>query len=1553
MKFEAYSYNPFSGGGSGGGTPLENKTIELPYVNNSSTTIETGQLIRSDGIVNNDNEIVIDGTETNLSSVIGFSKTAVTPTNKGHIITTGIVEKTHSYNEGDLAYLNTTTGVVSNVSVDESTIIGIFLSDNRFYLQGISLNNTAGKLPTGGLTNDILIKKSGSNYDTEWVSELKTLNLDTDYVPTGTEPVGSSFYDSANRCITTILPDSELQNGKELYTTILNQTGSTILDGQVVYISGAVGMSDVLTGAKFIANGTINDIAIAGIATQDIANGAKGEITHFGTVRGLNTTGTPYGEVWNEGDMLYASAIVAGRLTNVQPQAPNLSIKIGCVVNKHANVGSIFVQPTTRSKLTDLYDVNGTPLDTTGQIMIWDNVRKVFDFTDNINTFLKTNTANSTYEKLANKNTANGYCSLDGGGKVPLSNLPSTLLKYVGVWNASTNNPTLLATDLTKIGNVYNVSVAGTQFGITFSLGDWLIYNGNGVAEKSDNSDDVVSVNSKTGNVVLSTADIEESEDRRYITDNQLGSLHIHQNKDFLDNLKKGIVAEAIYVLNADSWATGENFSQNLSLNIPNYTVNSTDYDIQVSPILSSTKATALNEMESYSYIDRAEVTAENTITFSCYSFKPAVNLSIKIELIKNEIDLQYSFTNSIERDTYFQNNPEELSSLMYIYTNGGLQQYYQNTWVDRTTIIESEDMLGKIIKVSNTITSNELNFILANNSNIVKNIYFEAGTYSLDTIRLKSNTHLILDENAIINVSNTHLFFNFESSDTEVIGYNGQGNIIVEGGTINGHACSFIHADNVLFKDIQFNNSNNDHYFEIAACRNFRIENCHFKGMIGQIESRRYVEYVQLDQPSYTGFPHLGNIDSTTFDGTPNTNIYIIGNTFDKSNTPNYENIYCAIGSHGSGANYQTQIVIKDNKFYNCTHAAIASRGWKNVYIENNTFEDCEAALQLKYGNKDISFKNNSIDGATNAIYTLNDNNSTYFFLKIDGNKFTNCLHRLNSNIIEEDGITPNIYGGQISDTNNIIEDCGTDIIRCKSFYYCCGNTFLRINEAQGYVILLDKTSDCTIVNNRFSQITLKNGESNFNIARILTSYSSLMIGNNRSDSTLLYNAALEDGTYVNSDGNTRLITNKDLDLAFDNGKYYGYSCTHTPSEIGTDKFNLDISGDGTNKTQTIDYLYKNKKYMRTYFDNWKQWVEITNTNSYTPSTLQEYDYLNSEMNLSGVDVDANGVLKSGSYYAIVFRCKAENAYTICRTKCAETMYICESSEYPKIGTQLTPLFGNLTTANYLSTNTGTTTVNGKYLIAFYFASSKANGYTKNQVQEGITVRNSIYGSAWCPYIYNQKDILYGKVITAIGDSYVKGNSLGDHQTWLAKIARRNGMTYYNRGKNGDMIAWNGVNNLDNTSVVRRFDAEMPASADVVIIFGGHNDATRAIPIGTNTDADDSTFKGALNLLISKAITKYPKSLIIFITPSYRYGAEITYSDAMQELCRLNNIICINSWTDFNFTLKNSAQKLKYDERYIGLYDYYGTDKNHFSEDGHERLSYIIEQKIRANFYK
>lgn len=113
-----------------------------------------------------------------------------------------------------------------------------------------------------------------------------------------------------------------------------------------------------------------------------------------------------------------------------------------------------------------------------------------------------------TPENIDNKGVASGYCELDEGSKVPLNRLPSTLLTYKGVWDVENNNPELTSTDETKKGFVYNVSVAGTMFEIDWHLGDWAIYNDDGVLEKSDNSDDVVSVNGQQGVVVLNKNDI-------------------------------------------------------------------------------------------------------------------------------------------------------------------------------------------------------------------------------------------------------------------------------------------------------------------------------------------------------------------------------------------------------------------------------------------------------------------------------------------------------------------------------------------------------------------------------------------------------------------------------------------------------------------------------------------------------------------------------------------------------------------------------------------------------------------------------------------------------------------------------------------------------------------------------------------------------------------------------------------------------------------------------------------------------------------------------------
>lgn len=118
-----------------------------------------------------------------------------------------------------------------------------------------------------------------------------------------------------------------------------------------------------------------------------------------------------------------------------------------------------------------------------------------------------------TPENLANKATAGGYASLDGSGRVPLSQLPTGTQTYVGTWNASTNTPTL-ANGTGTLGQYYIVNVPGTQnLGAgsdTYALGDNVIYSGT-VWEKVPNSGGVTAVNGMTGAVSLTTANIPES----------------------------------------------------------------------------------------------------------------------------------------------------------------------------------------------------------------------------------------------------------------------------------------------------------------------------------------------------------------------------------------------------------------------------------------------------------------------------------------------------------------------------------------------------------------------------------------------------------------------------------------------------------------------------------------------------------------------------------------------------------------------------------------------------------------------------------------------------------------------------------------------------------------------------------------------------------------------------------------------------------------------------------------------------------------------------------
>ena len=123
------------------------------------------------------------------------------------------------------------------------------------------------------------------------------------------------------------------------------KASSAITKGQLVMFTGAVGASGVLTGAPATGLGINDGHYLMGVAAEDIALNGFGLIQWSGTLRGFNTTGSPYGETWADGDVLYYNPAYAGGMTKTVPTAPNVKAVIAAVINAAASgSGSITIR---------------------------------------------------------------------------------------------------------------------------------------------------------------------------------------------------------------------------------------------------------------------------------------------------------------------------------------------------------------------------------------------------------------------------------------------------------------------------------------------------------------------------------------------------------------------------------------------------------------------------------------------------------------------------------------------------------------------------------------------------------------------------------------------------------------------------------------------------------------------------------------------------------------------------------------------------------------------------------------------------------------------------------------------------------------------------------------------------------------------------------------------------------------------------------------------------------------------------------------------------------
>lgn len=125
------------------------------------------------------------------------------------------------------------------------------------------------------------------------------------------------------------------QVGEEFYS--YGKASAAISDAnvQLVYKTGTVGASGAITFAPAVAGITDPD-QIIGIATETLVVNTFGRVTRMGVVRGINTTGSVYGEVWADNDDIWYNAVTGG-LTKTKPVAPNIKVQVGTVI--HAGSG--------------------------------------------------------------------------------------------------------------------------------------------------------------------------------------------------------------------------------------------------------------------------------------------------------------------------------------------------------------------------------------------------------------------------------------------------------------------------------------------------------------------------------------------------------------------------------------------------------------------------------------------------------------------------------------------------------------------------------------------------------------------------------------------------------------------------------------------------------------------------------------------------------------------------------------------------------------------------------------------------------------------------------------------------------------------------------------------------------------------------------------------------------------------------------------------------------------------------------------------------------------
>lgn len=366
-----------------------------------------------------------------------------------------------------LATVNANTG-----SFGSSTVVPVITVDAKGRITAVTTAAVSGGSGSVTLTGDVTGTGTGS-----FATTLATVNSDV-----GTF---NGITVNAKGLVTAAVSESYLTANQTITVSgDASASGTTSLDVTLATVNantGSFGSSTAVPVITVDAKGRIT-----AVTTATVSGG--GSVTLTGDVTGTGT-----------GSFATTLATVNSNVGTFQGITVNAKGLITAAVNES--------YLTANQTITASGDATGSG--TTALSLTLATVNS------NVGTFQgMTVNAKGLVTAASNLAGANsGLATLDSSGKVPTSQLPSSIvngLEYIGTWNALTNSPTLTSSTGTK-GYLYKVSTSGTTTldgNSVWNAGDFALFDGT-VWDKIDGlASEVISVAGRVGVVTLSNADI-------------------------------------------------------------------------------------------------------------------------------------------------------------------------------------------------------------------------------------------------------------------------------------------------------------------------------------------------------------------------------------------------------------------------------------------------------------------------------------------------------------------------------------------------------------------------------------------------------------------------------------------------------------------------------------------------------------------------------------------------------------------------------------------------------------------------------------------------------------------------------------------------------------------------------------------------------------------------------------------------------------------------------------------------------------------------------------